>query len=164
MSLSNFGGVHPYVADRVRFLLRIADRYGGQYQVLSGQRTLDKQWELLNTVKDRPVAFPGCSQHNYGLAMDVRFRDPRWQRFFQEAARAIGLVTVAGDPNHVQAIPGNVFRRETELRNLCPSPGYVNRRNDLTIQRCGWDAVGMRLDSRGRTTCFYGDDRDFEDE
>lgn len=125
VSLSKFSRVHPYVTDRVRYLLRIADRYGGRHTVTSGYRTAFDQQRLFRTIRNVPVAEPGCSQHEYGLAVDVKFSDPRWQNWYLRAARALGLTTVSDDPVHVQAVPGSAFRPIVTRAGLCPDPRFV---------------------------------------
>jgi len=105
-------------------LLRIADRYGGKYTILSGYRSLNKQFKLWEAQTSTPAAFPGCSQHNYGLAVDVSFTDNRWQRWFMGNAQKIGLQTVVGDRNHLQVLPGADFRRRAEGSGLCPDPAF----------------------------------------
>ena len=128
MSLSKWSGVHPYVTDRVRYLLRIADRYGSRYRVISGKRNARQQWGLWNAKSRFPAAFPGCSQHEYGLAMDVQFDSGEWQRWYQASAKNIGLTTIRNDPHHVQAVPASVIRPILEREGLCPNPQYLEAR------------------------------------
>jgi len=66
--------------------------------------------------------YPGCSQHQYGMAVDVQFSDNLWQEWYLSAARWLGLVTVSGDPVHVQTFPGKNFREVTEAMGLCSIP------------------------------------------
>lgn len=124
MTLSKFAGVHPYVTARVRYILGVADRHGARYTVTSGRRTQAAQANLWVKQTRLPAAFPGCSSHEYGLAMDVKFRDPRWQNLFQQVARAIGLSTVPSDEVHVQGLPSSVVVPILKNRGLCPSWGY----------------------------------------
>jgi len=127
MSLSKWAGVHPYVADRVRWILGIADQYGGKYTVLSGVRTNSKQFELWKDQygTGRVAAAPGCSQHNYGFAMDVHFPDPAWSNWFGQVASQIGLMEVAGDPGHVQVWPGWKFMEILQPYAVCPDRKYT---------------------------------------
>lgn len=136
MGLSKFSGVHPFVADRVRYLLDIADRHGGRYQVTSGVRTGQKQWELYaqNAWSGTPTAEPGCSQHQYGLAMDVQFTRDIWQKWFIRNGVNVGLTSVRGDPVHLQAIPGGQFRAAVEPLNICPDPRYAQRVQEVKDQ------------------------------
>lgn len=127
LSLSKWTGIHPFVRDRVRYLLRLADRYGGDHRVTSGKRSQAKQWKLYNESRNVPAAFPGCSQHEYGLAIDVQFRDSRWQTWYLDSARRIGLTTVPNDPYHVQALPASVIRPILEGAGRCPSADFVGR-------------------------------------
>jgi len=122
--LNKFAQVHPYVKDRVRVILDVADRYGGRYSVTSGYRSPAKQQELYNDGNHPGAARPGCSQHQYGLAMDVFFEDRGWQEWYQWAAGYLGLVTVPGDNVHVQAYPGNIMRTYLVEQGLCPDPDY----------------------------------------
>jgi len=125
VSLSKWSGIHPYVADRVRYLISIANRYGAQPRVISGKRSQAKQWRLYNENVGIPTAFPGCSQHEYGLAMDVEFPTRAWQNWYQQSASRIGLTTVTNDPHHVQALPAAVIRPILTGRGLCPSKSFV---------------------------------------
>jgi len=120
MSLSKFAGVHPWVQERVRAILDIADRYGGRYTVTSGVRTKAAQQTLYFDRKTNTP--PGCSQHEYGLAMDVQFQAPlqaAWQDYYQQGARYLGLTTVPGDDVHVQAFPGSFFRNWAVDARVC---------------------------------------------
>jgi len=135
MSLSKWANVNPYVANRVSRILDVADRYGGRYTVTSGYRNIWQQWQLRSDPRGLPVADPGCSQHQYGLAMDVKFDDPWWQNWYLRAARTLGLITIKDDPVHVQAFDGSNFRRAVSEMGLCPHPDYVTRlpvRNNFT--------------------------------
>jgi len=126
VSISKWVGVHPFVADRVRYILRVADAYGGNHTVTSGVRTAQRQFDIWHDPRrDFPAAFPGCSQHQYGLAMDVKFQKNDWQQWYLASARNLGLTTVPNDPVHVQGVPGATFRDLTSRLNLCPDPWYV---------------------------------------
>jgi len=125
VSISKWAGIHPYVSARVKLILDTADRYGGRYSILSGVRTAAKQFELWNRPgRLTPTAFPGCSQHQFGLAMDVQFQNKAWQDWYGASARNIGLTTVSLDPNHVQAVPGSRFQSVAAAVGVCPDPFY----------------------------------------
>jgi len=135
MSLGKLGSVHPYVRDRVRYILSVADWYGGRYTVTSGLRSKNEQADLFYTGKT--TARPGCSQHQYGLAIDVQFSNEVWQQWYLSAARSLGLITVAGDSVHVQTYPGKEFREVVVGMALCHIPDPVQeawwRRNLLNF-------------------------------
>lgn len=118
--LNPMSGVHPYVKDRVRAILGVSSRYGGRYTVTSGVRSQDKQSQLyMAGTTNTP---PGCSQHQYGLAVDVQFTGANaqwWQEWYLRNARHLGLVTVPNDPVHVQAIPGSSFRTLAVQAGAC---------------------------------------------
>jgi len=115
--------VHPWVADRVRYILDYADNFGPRYSMTSGVRTAPEQFELFR----RPgtvAAQVGCSQHQYGLAVDVWFENPNWQNWYLASARNFGLTTIAADPVHVQAFPGQKFREYVAALGYCPDLRY----------------------------------------
>ncbi len=125
MSLARreLNGVHPWVAARIDYILDYADQWGPNYSITSGVRTAQEQWELFsrpNTI----AAEVGCSQHQYGFAVDVWFEDPAWQQWYLSSARNFGLTTIPGDPVHIQAIPGRTFRQWTSAAGACPDPRY----------------------------------------
>jgi hypothetical protein len=62
------------LADLVRQLADAVSQYGGTIQVISGYRSYEKQAALYaNRASNRnPVARPGTSKHEQGLAVDLR--------------------------------------------------------------------------------------------
>lgn len=142
MSLSKWANIHPYLSTRVKFLLGIADRFGGKHTITSGYRSARAQSKLLCDPRAINPVQPGCSQHQYGLAMDVAFSDPRWQDWFGRSASNIGLVRVSGDPVHVQALPGGTFKPVVERAGLCPDPLYK-------LATCGVLTAEDRCHARG---------------
>jgi len=123
MSLHPLGGLQPYVRDRVSYVLRVADFYGGRYSVTSGFRSKSQQQALIDQGKTGTQ--PGCSQHQYGLAVDVKFSNNAWQEWYLSGARWTGLITVAGDPVHVQAFPGNQFAAYVKQLGLCLPDRFI---------------------------------------
>ncbi len=121
--LSKWSGVHPYVTARVRRILDVADHWGGRYTVTSGVRPPAEQREIWLRRRGVGVARPGCSQHQYGLAMDVHFEDQRWQDWFRASARQLGLSTVTSSRPHVQAVPGSTWSNYASSQWWCPWPG-----------------------------------------
>ena len=107
---------------RVQPILEVADRYGADYTVTSARRSPAEQEFLWLDCETNTQ--PGCSQHQYGLAIDVAFRDPQWQAWYQRAGQHMGLVTVSRDPVHLQAFPGNLLRPHLVRGGLCPTPGF----------------------------------------
>jgi len=141
--------VHPWLKERLIWLGEVAKISGGDQTLISGSRSLSEQQVLYDQVFDRPVAFPGCSQHNYGFAADVKWgffiqnvparifgipipRAPSTVRIFSQqetndfmasAARSVSLQTVSGDPGHLQIYPGSTFRNWAVGRGFCnPNP------------------------------------------
>lgn len=168
MSLGIKGGLNPYLKDRIQWIEDVIDYYGGQTVYISGYRSHKEQvrlWEKRNSpfnLDTRPVAQPGCSQHEYGYAVDVAFLPaidmipdlglPTSNPFTEYAdalAEYVGLVLVRGDPGHYQVIPGNEFKAWAKAAGLCPDPvvtrgrvfeacgpGFVGEFRDLTTQFC----------------------------
>ncbi len=141
--------VHPWLKERLVWLGEVARIAGGDQTLISGRRSLERQRQLYDTVVDRPVAFPGCSQHNYGFAADVKwgliiqsntanifgipvpkmpssvrvFSPQETDDFMESAARYVQLQTISGDPGHLQIYPGATFRNWSVGRGLCnPNP------------------------------------------
>lgn len=141
--------VHPWLRERLEWLGEVARISGGDQTLISGSRSTTEQLELYNTVSERPVAYPGCSQHNYGFAADVKwgffiqsntakvfgipipkmpssvrvFTQQETNSFMESAARHVNLQTVSRDPGHLQIYPGLTFRNWSVGRGFCnPNP------------------------------------------
>lgn len=145
MGLSKWSGVHPYLRDRVQLILDVADRYGIKYTVTSGVRSAAKQYELFLSDFAGNVAPPGCSLHQYRLAVDVFFDDPRAQRWYQESARNLGLYPTSNSPTHVQAISPTdwfAFRKGT---SWCPDPSFPHPLLTSRLWRTFWSPEGLRF-------------------
>ena len=110
----------------------------------------------------RPVAAPGCSQHQYGFAADATYefvisspgipfppKVPRGvdvtplsetTKFMNAAARHVGLTVVAGDDGHYQIYNGLAFRNWAMGTGVCNPTAWENHRArvraalDLEIQ------------------------------
>lgn len=100
----SYSGLHPKLRNLVRNLPRFASIYGLSYRVTSAYRSPYKQAQLYKAYLEGrspyPVAPPGTSAHEKGLAIDVVAADQN------EMAR---LLTAAGlfwggssDPVHFQ--------------------------------------------------------------
>lgn len=146
-----FNSVHPYLQYHLSILKQALESYGVRVTFLSGFRTYKSQqqlWDRCNSwatrwMCTRPVAAPGCSQHNWGYAMDMQIHPPgnviegidvtnRWSKIADDWARQLGLVTVKGDPNHVMIFPGAAFRP------WAIAGGYCSRAQDrfhFTLRR-----------------------------
>jgi len=155
--------VHPWVSDRIRYILDYADNWRPVYSITSGLRTAQEQWAL---VQNRNViaARVGCSQHQYGLAADVKFERDDWQSWYLDSARRLGLSTVSGDPVHVQAYPGTPFRSYVESQGWCPDTSFGPQFEPWPVrpasyidQRCGVGtfATSVLCDDQG-CTCYGG--------
>jgi len=128
------------------------DYYGGQAVYLSGFRTRREQVDLWNagtglSGSRRPVAKPGCSQHEYGMAVDVTFvpgfksigippglpLSNVYPEFAESIASLVGLQTVSGDRGHFQVFPGTQFGSWAIASGFCdPNPrsrgvGFLRR-------------------------------------
>lgn len=129
--------VHPWLGARLSWLQEVARILGGGQLLISGERSPTKQLELYNSGQSRPVAYPGCSQHQYGFAADASWlpfavitSKGRGQRLSTSAetfaimeghARRAGLQTVRGDPGHLQIFPGAEFRNWAVGSGFCPA-------------------------------------------
>jgi len=123
----------------LRWLSDVALAVGSRMTAFSGNRSLERQSELYNGGSGgRPVAFPGCSQHNYGWAADVgfdlirqitskgrarQFSPAETWTFFNSAARHVNLWLVAGDNGHYQIYNNLEFKNWAVARGFCnPNP------------------------------------------
>lgn len=133
--------VHPWFGGRLRWLGQVARLYGGVQLLISGNRTREEQAVLYKNRGTRPVALPGCSQHQYGYAADAV-----WQRFavvtskgkaafytqaetdrtMNELAAIAGLTTVSGDPGHLQVFNGVAFRTWAVTNGFCSDRAATN--------------------------------------
>ncbi len=131
------GELHPWLRVRVEWIEQELEYYGAFLLYFSGGRTLQQQrdlWEKrqgwLGRLTGRPVAPPGCSQHNYdpSLAVDVGvFGEPTdagvsvrdfWP-ITKDLAREVGLVTVDGDEGHLAVFPGPAFAQWARSWGYC---------------------------------------------
>jgi len=156
MSLSarqQLRNTHPYMAWAVEYILAVANSYGGRHSITSVNRTAQEQFELYRGSGLQAVP-PGCSQHQYGAAVDVVFENPDWQSWYLQSARNFGLSTVLNDPVHVQTFPGAQFREWTESQGYCPDPSYQSFYESMAWSDCLIDASrANRLGDRTRRTC-----------
>jgi len=156
--------LHPWLSARVQWIQTVAELVGGKIVLISGRRSLASQRQLYDTVVGRPVAFPGCSQHNYGFAVDadyqliiqdrgripkagagVRIFSPAESTaFYNSLARHASLTLVANDDGHMQIYPGIQFREWAVSQRLCPQnppePAWFTR---FKIQKAIEDQFGF---------------------
>lgn len=164
--------VHPWLADRLRWLGEVARISGGKQTLISGRRSLSEQRNLYNNATVAVAAYPGCSQHNYGMAADadwdiiiqnrpltifgipvpkapptVRvFTQQETNSYMESAARSVNLQVVSGDPGHMQMYPGSTFRNFVVGRGLCdpnPPPRFG-----------GWDITAVQASNDRYRDCL----------
>jgi len=177
-------GVDPYLQEAMGWLTQVIESWGGGVSFYSGRRTRADQQELWDFCNARrrlpsklpqvqcpfPVATPGCSQHEYGFAVDAGFFSPRnrlgisdnWNVYAQDLARVYwGLSTVADDPNHFQQYPSSEFLpwvRETGQCRTIPRLSLTRDpfpANTQTFVACGPQAVGSICNHLSGCECFY---------
>ncbi len=145
--------VHPWLGERLKWLQEVAVAIGSTQTLISGNRTIEEQRELWEGAGSRPVAAPGCSQHQYGFAADatwtpaVHFGAGMKPKTFstaetfasmESAARFVNLTTVSGDPGHMQMYPGSQFRQWAVGLGLCtptPRPSSFARESAANTER-----------------------------
>lgn len=145
--------VHPWLGERLKWLQEVAVAIGSGQTLISGNRTREEQTVLWEGAGTRPVAAPGCSQHQYGFAADATwipaarisgggklkvFSTAETFASMESAARFVNLTTVSGDPGHLQMYPGSQFRQWSVSLGLCiptPRPSSFQRQSDANIQR-----------------------------
>jgi len=131
--------VHPWLGVRLEWMGQVAAAVGSRQSLFSGFRTLEQQLTLYNQLSPFvPVAYPGCSQHNYGFAADGSwapivqitskgrarvFTNAETISFMNQAALHVGLTLVAGDDGHFQVYPGIQFKAWAVSWGFCdPNP------------------------------------------
>jgi len=147
---------------------QVATIVGSNQTPFSGTRTPEEQLKLYETISTgRPVAYPGCSQHNYGFAVDVTwdliaqvsskgrakvFTREETNNFMNMAARHVSLTLVAKDDGHFQIYPGIQFKEWAVASGFCnpdppPRPRFIRERTDFVFQTCGpgFDSVRFGL-------------------
>lgn len=74
--------LHPLFRPWAEYLLKVARQYGLRPRVTSTYRSIREQAQLydkyLRGETQYPVAPPGKSMHNYGLAIDIVSRSNPW--------------------------------------------------------------------------------------
>lgn len=114
--------LHPVTREGLELLRRYGAQFGVRFRVTSGYRSIGRQRELYNLWKAGsplqrlPVAVPGTSTHNYGLALDIVPVPPTTEAQLVDLATAIGFLWAGkSDPVHFQVIEQPYFR--TLLKN-----------------------------------------------
>lgn len=167
--------VHPWLRVRLEWLGEVARIIGSGQTLISGNRTREEQAVLFGRLGSRPVAAPGCSQHQYGFAADATYLPSFFvttkgrpmtapqietNEFMKNAAHHVNLTTVSNDPGHVQIYPGAMFRSWAEARGFC-NPVQLAGFNIETVDKANRDyrdclLRAVRLNSegfRGDTSC-----------
>jgi len=187
MSLS-LRGVDPYIKDAMTWIQQVVGSWGGSSVIISGRRSFEEQKELFDDCFRRrsrptkfpippcpyPVATPGCSQHEYGFAVDAGFFGPPtgfgeisdWTGYAQVLAREYwGMSTVPGDPFHFAMYPTSDFLPWARSTGQCPDPVRLSLQRDpwpigsQTRDICGDspDLIGSSCNHLSGCTCFYRD-------
>jgi D-alanyl-D-alanine carboxypeptidase-like protein len=120
-------GLHPLVAQASQFHWRILNELGLHPRVTSGFRSYTEQSQLWMTRKGNknPVAAPGTSQHEFGLAYDLVADDPGTAVY---VGQALGMVWSESDPVHYA-----VFDRATWKQILQALSYSVNFGDSPTV-------------------------------
>jgi len=115
-------GLHPVTREGLHLLERAAKENGLRFTVTSGYRSISKQWTLYNRWKlgsplqRRPVAIPGTSTHNYGLAFDAVAVPYSRQGELVALARDLGFIWAGPrDDVHFQVVPQAIWSQALKL-------------------------------------------------
>jgi hypothetical protein len=102
MSSLTLTGLEPTFRLYVQYALDVLSHYGVRFTVTSAYRSPARQAELYaaRSRNPYPVAPPGASAHNYGLAVDVTGPTPNDREAIRYVFAAIGLRTLPNDPVH----------------------------------------------------------------
>jgi len=125
------GRLHPTLRSKVERLIQLAEAQGMHLRVVEGYRSFEQQAKISGAYTR---AKPGYSFHNYGLAVDLVFRDgkggPSWSekhdwKRLGEMGKSLGL-SWGGDWKHLvdrphfQLVPNH---RLSEVRQLYQQGG-----------------------------------------
>ena len=164
MSLSEsraLSGVEPWLAVRVKWLGEVINAWGGVQIYLSGLRDRAEQQRLFDRTRNRPVAAPGCSQHQYGYAVDVAwallrefsplgdFSPLEINQLMSDLGTQIGLVTVRDDRGHFQIFPGSEFKPWAVASGFCDPNFREPLPRGFVEQVCGIGALRVTQTHRG---------------
>jgi hypothetical protein len=122
------GKIHPELKKRTEQLLFEAERQGLRPQIVAGFRSLESQKKLYESGRKVTNAKAGDSFHNYGLAVDIAFRDdknkPSWDEKHDweklgKIGKSVGLQWGGDwkkrDRPHFQLLPQNQLSRVKSL-------------------------------------------------
>jgi len=165
-------GVDPYLQEAIGWIGSVIESWGGIEYIFSGRRTRQDQQDIWQDCFDRnrtltkspfppcpyPVATPGCSQHEYGFAVDAGYSGPPsglmttpdWTGYAQVLARDYwGMSTVAGDPYHFAMYPTSQFLPWAKETGQCVTAPRLSlmQSSAQTWQDCLLEAV--RANARG---------------
>ena len=181
-------GTDPYIKEAITWIQSVVEHWGGTSYIFSGRRTRAEQQDLWDDCFRRrerptkfpippcpyPVATPGCSQHEYGFAVDAGFfgppsglmTTPDWTAYAQDLAKVYwGLSTVAGDPNHFAMYPTADFLPWAKSTGQCEVAPRLSLVRDpfpigsQTRDICGTDPrlLGSSCNHLSGCTCYYDD-------
>jgi len=140
----------PWLRIAMEWMEANVEYYGGDFVYVSGFRSTDDQRDLYRARRSnpRPVAYPTCSQHEYGYAVDIgfvaggnpfgdryQFGFPSQVKQFTEAmAKSLGLTFFESDPGHFQMYPTEEFKHWLNQFGICLPPRqylFLNEVEDL---------------------------------
>jgi D-alanyl-D-alanine carboxypeptidase-like protein len=109
-------GIHPALYVRMQCFSDYAQRQGLAFEVTSTYRSASKQRQLYADWEARgftglPVAKPGCSLHQYGLAVDMVAYQPERSDELVGIAGECGLIWAGpSDPVHFGVLSAEQWR------------------------------------------------------
>ena len=123
------GHIHPELARRIERLIEDAAGQGMGLYVEEGYRSPERQAQLIHDSRGVTHARPGYSFHNYGLAVDITFRNakggPSWSESHDwkklgELGKKQGLFWGGDwkhpvDRTHFQLLPNDQISRVRQL-------------------------------------------------
>ena len=117
-------------------LLRVLELFGGRVLIISGRRSLAEQQKLWDAylAGGNLAARPGTSNHEKGLAADLRIVDA-----------SVGWVEV----HNIARTYGIMFPIASEDWHCEADPSYIEPEDDVTTQQLA-TAFGGELDPNGR--------------
>ncbi len=99
----NLNLLHPWTKNAVQGFRRDVHALGGESRLISGFRGSQQQEDLCRSLPPgRPCAKPGCSQHQWGFAVDMRTSLPTLNRELMCQAVCVGLFPETGSAGRIQ--------------------------------------------------------------
>ena len=162
--MSSTSGLQPIMKTLWGIIKQMAPQWGINVQLTSGYRSTAQQASLYanRASNPYPVAPPGTSQHEYGLAIDIASNN---LQALDEAWKSAGLWHSWADRIHFQYYDPTTWRRmlgrETGNEGISVEEAYSYAFNahdpyqDLYAQQVAWSNMGAMLNMNNSLSASY---------